>query len=59
MSLVRAAGRSGRALQALVRPSGITFPSVEATTDLLPATLRPVDVRLDGVVLRLTATRTT
>ena len=56
MSLVQATGRPGRALQGLVRPSGI-LPSVDETLGLLPAGLRPLDVRVDGVVLRLTATK--
>ena len=57
MSLVRATGRAGRGVQALLRPSGVCFPSVDETLELLPAGLRPLDVRVDGIVLRLTAAK--
>jgi SAM-dependent methyltransferase len=55
MSLVRATGRAGRLLQGVLRPSGVAFPSLDETLELLPAGLRPLDVRVDGIVLRLTA----
>ncbi len=58
MSLVRAAGRPGRVVQALVRPSGIVFPTVDDTRHLWAgAGLQVVETRKDRVVLRTFATR--
>ncbi len=55
MSLVPATGRVGRAVQAALRCSGVTFPRRAETVALLGPSMRLVDERLDGIVLRLTA----
>jgi SAM-dependent methyltransferase len=55
MSLVRAATPAGRAVQAALGPAGIRFPRRAETVALLGPSMRLVDERLDGVVLRLTA----
>jgi ubiquinone/menaquinone biosynthesis C-methylase UbiE/uncharacterized protein YbaR (Trm112 family) len=60
MSLVRATSRPGRVVQALVRPSGIVFPTVDDTRRLwTDAGLQVVETRKDRVVLRTFATRPT
>jgi cyclopropane fatty-acyl-phospholipid synthase-like methyltransferase len=58
MSLVRARTQRGRLLQAAVRPSGIVFPTVDETMDLVTGAGFTVDTtRRDRVVLRTSATR--
>jgi SAM-dependent methyltransferase len=53
VSLVRAAGRAGRALQTTLRTTGIDFPSeAEALAAYRANGLRVLDARRDGVVLR-------
>lgn len=58
MSLVPAASGAGRLVQALVRPSGIVFPTVDATRHLwVDAGLEVAETRKDRVVLRSFALR--
>lgn len=58
MSLTTATTRPGRILQRVLSPSGITTPSLEATTSLFrDAGLSVLDSRLDRVVARITAER--
>jgi SAM-dependent methyltransferase len=53
VSLVRAAGRAGRALQTTLRATGIEFPSEAETLAAYRANgLRVLDARCDGIVLR-------
>lgn len=55
MSLLRSDRPAGRFVQQVLRPSGIAFFSAEETRALLPPTMRVVQERIDGIVLRLTA----
>ncbi len=55
MSLLRSTRPLGGVVQRLLGPSGIAFFSVAETRALLPATMRVVEERVDGIVLRLTA----
>ena len=55
MSLVPATTRTGRLAQALARPSGIAFLTAGETVALLGDTMRLLEERQDGVVLRVTA----
>jgi SAM-dependent methyltransferase len=58
MSLTRATTARGRLLQALLRPSGVTFPTTSETRDLYERAGFTIDrMRADGVVLRVDATR--
>jgi SAM-dependent methyltransferase len=59
MSLVASRTRPGKLVQALVRPSGITFPSVDETLDAVRGPGRMVidTTARDAVVLRTTASR--
>lgn len=54
MSLTRASSRGGKALQALLRPTGVRFPTRDATKQLFINAGFEVDrMRADRVVLRL------
>jgi SAM-dependent methyltransferase len=56
MSLVRARTRRGRALQTLLRPSGIMFPTSDETIDLVTSAGFVIETtRRDRVVLRTSA----
>ena len=58
MSLVRSTTRWGRLAQGLARPSGIDFPTTEATdAAFVAAGFSVADARLDGVVRRTTLVR--
>jgi SAM-dependent methyltransferase/uncharacterized protein YbaR (Trm112 family) len=58
MSLTRANTLPGRALQTVLRPGGVDFPTTSQTRDLFERAGFTVDrMRADGVVLRLEGTR--
>jgi len=55
MSLVPATSRIARLAQALAGPGGIRFPTAGRTVAWLGPSMRVIDERVDGVVLRLVA----
>ncbi len=57
MSLAAAAGRPGQDVQRLLGATGITFPTVDETVALLPTDLQPLELLVDGIVVRLTAVK--
>ena len=58
MSIVPAQHRLGRALQRSLASTGIFFPTAESvTSEIEAAGLEVTEMRCDGVLLRITATR--